>query len=63
MIIFAILCLFLFLTGDAQANDLPAITDRYAHHVLHGTGTFEIEPPTLRHITFFHQPVEGSNKN
>jgi len=26
--------------------DLPAITRLYAHHVLHGTGTFETTPPT-----------------
>ena len=26
--------------------DLPAITAIYAHHVLHGTGTFEIDPPS-----------------
>ena len=26
--------------------DLPAITAIYAHHVLHGTGTFETAPPT-----------------
>lgn len=25
--------------------DLPAITAIYAHHVLHGTGTFELDPP------------------
>ena len=25
--------------------DVPAITTIYAHHVLHGTGTFEIDPP------------------
>lgn len=30
---------------DAGAGDLPAITAIYAHHVLHGTGTFEEEPP------------------
>lgn len=30
---------------DAAAADLPAITAIYAHHVLHGTGTFEEEPP------------------
>ncbi len=39
--------------------DLPAITVLYAHHVLHGTGTFELEapdeaaihpaPPAMRH--------------
>lgn len=27
-------------------QDLPAITAIYAHHVLHGTGTFESTPPT-----------------
>ena len=27
-------------------QDLPAITAIYAHHVLHGTGTFETTPPT-----------------
>ena len=26
--------------------DLCAITAIYAHHVLHGTGTFEVDPPT-----------------
>ena len=31
----------------AQDSDLPAITAIYAHHVLHGTGTFETTPPTL----------------
>ena len=27
-------------------SDLPAITAIYRHHVNHGTGTFETEPPT-----------------
>jgi phosphinothricin acetyltransferase len=27
-------------------EDLAAITAIYRHHVLHGTGTFEIDPPT-----------------
>lgn len=26
--------------------DVPAITALYAHHVLHGTGTFEVDPPS-----------------
>ncbi|HEY4253028.1 MAG TPA: GNAT family N-acetyltransferase [Roseomonas sp.] len=30
---------------DATAADLQAITAIYAHHVLHGTGSFEEEPP------------------
>ncbi len=29
----------------SRAEDLPAITAIYAHHVLHGAGTFELEPP------------------
>jgi L-amino acid N-acyltransferase YncA len=31
--------------------DLPAITAIYAHHVLHGTGTFETTPPTQTDMT------------
>ena len=27
-------------------SDIPAITAIYQHHVLHGTGTFEIDPPS-----------------
>ncbi len=30
----------------SQDADLPAITAIYGHHVLHGTGTFETEPPS-----------------
>ncbi|HEX7890463.1 MAG TPA: GNAT family N-acetyltransferase [Ramlibacter sp.] len=30
----------------SSETDLPAITAIYAHHVLHGTGTFETTPPT-----------------
>ena len=26
-------------------NDIAEVTQIYAHHVLHGTGTFELEPP------------------
>ncbi|GAB4211200.1 MAG: GNAT family N-acetyltransferase [Rhodoferax sp.] len=31
----------------SQDSDLPAITQIYAHHVLHGSGTFETEPPSF----------------
>jgi L-amino acid N-acyltransferase YncA len=30
----------------SQTEDIPAIAAIYAHHVLHGTGTFEIDPPS-----------------
>ncbi len=31
----------------SQPQDVPDIASIYAHHVLVGTGTFEIEPPSL----------------
>jgi L-amino acid N-acyltransferase YncA len=31
----------------AQPDDLAAIQAIYAHHVRHGTGTFELDPPDL----------------
>jgi len=34
------------LIRPSQIEDLPSITAIYAHHVLHGTGTFEVTPPT-----------------
>ncbi|MGD9774489.1 N-acetyltransferase family protein [Diaphorobacter sp.] len=32
----------------SRDDDVTAITAIYAHHVLHGTGTFEIDPPTAQ---------------
>ena len=34
------------LIRTSHDGDLAAITAIYAHHVLHGTGTFEIDPPS-----------------
>jgi phosphinothricin acetyltransferase len=34
----------------AKDSDVAAITDIYAHHVLHGTGSFEIDPPDKAEI-------------
>ncbi|NMM13325.1 MAG: N-acetyltransferase [Rhodoferax sp.] len=34
------------LIRPSQPNDIPAIAAIYSHHVLHGTGTFELEPPS-----------------
>ena len=31
--------------------DLPSITDIYAHHVMHGTGSFELDAPDLAEMT------------
>ena len=35
----------------ATVADLPEIQSIYAHHVLHGTGTFEEIPPSLEELT------------
>ncbi|WP_367065781.1 N-acetyltransferase family protein [Oryzisolibacter sp. LB2S] len=40
-------------------GDLPAITAIYAHHVLHGTGTFEIDPPTCAEMAARRAEVLG----
>ncbi len=34
----------------ARPADLPEIQSIYAHHVLHGTGTFEDEPPPVEEM-------------
>ena len=39
--------------------DLPAITAIYAHHVLHGTGTFELEAPDEAEMARRHADVTG----
>ena len=38
------------LVRDTVPSDLPAVTAIYAHHVRHGTGTFEEEPPDEREM-------------
>ena len=38
-------------------TDVAAITDIYQHHVLHGTGTFEITPPTPEDMAGRRQDV------
>lgn len=39
--------------------DIPAITAIYAHHVLHGTGTFEIDPPSAAEMSGRRADVLG----
>jgi len=38
---------FMLMIRPSTDTDLPAITAIYAHHVLNGTGTFEVDPPSL----------------
>jgi L-amino acid N-acyltransferase YncA len=49
------------LIRPSRETDLPAITVIYTHHVLHGTGTFEIEPPTLVDMTARRADVLSKN--
>jgi L-amino acid N-acyltransferase YncA len=37
----------MLLIRPSRDQDIPAITAIYAHHVLHGTGTFETEAPGI----------------
>jgi len=44
---------------DATDADVPDIQAIYAHHVLHGTGTFEEEPPSVEDMAArFHAVVD-----
>jgi phosphinothricin acetyltransferase len=45
---------------DATPADVPAMTAIYAHHVLHGTGTFEEEAPDEAEIAARLAKVQGS---
>lgn len=45
------------LIRPSRPQDLSAITAIYAQHVLHGTGTFETEPPTLVEMTARREDV------
>jgi len=47
------------LVRDATDVDLPAIQAIYGHHVLHGTGTFETEPPALQEMARRRAEVLG----
>lgn len=45
------------LIRPSHDNDLPAIADIYGQAALHGTGTFELEPPGLEEMTRRRQDV------
>ncbi|WP_332775968.1 GNAT family N-acetyltransferase [Polaromonas sp.] len=45
------------LIRPSRDEDIPAITAIYAHHVLHGTGSFETEPPSVADMTARRQDV------
>jgi L-amino acid N-acyltransferase YncA len=44
---------------EARDEDVPDLQAIYAHHVLHGTGTFEEEPPPVEEMAArFHEVVD-----
>jgi phosphinothricin acetyltransferase len=45
----------------SREEDIAAITAIYAHHVLHGTGTFETEPPSPADMTSRRADVLAKN--
>ena len=44
----------------AQPADLASIQSIYAHHVLHGLGTFETEPPALDEMVSRHAQITAA---
>jgi L-amino acid N-acyltransferase YncA len=46
---------------NATPEDAAAISAIYAHHVLNGTGTFEIDPPGTIEITARMEKVRNRN--
>lgn len=42
---------------DATPADLPAVQAIYAHHVLHGLGSFEEQPPALEEMAKRYQGI------
>lgn len=46
------------LIRPALEGDLPALAALYGHHVLHGTGTFETEPPDATEMGMRLQAVQ-----
>ena len=42
---------------DAEEGDLAEIQAIYAHHVLHGTGTFEEQPPSIEEMSARYRHV------
>lgn len=48
-----------FQIRDAEPNDLPAITEIYRESVLHGTATYELDPPDHVEMTTRFETITG----
>lgn len=49
----------MYILRPSREEDLAAITAIYGHHVLHGTGTFETEPPSVTDMAARRADVLG----
>lgn len=49
----------MLLIRPSHDQDLPQIAAIYAHHVLHGTGTFETDPPSVNDMSTRRADVLG----
>lgn len=47
------------LLRDCTREDIPAVTAIYAHHVLHGTASFEEVPPTVEEMIARYEAVRA----
>jgi L-amino acid N-acyltransferase YncA len=47
---------------SAHVDDAPAIVTIYAEHVLHGTATFEIEPPDVTEMAARMRSIAGAGQ-
>jgi phosphinothricin acetyltransferase len=45
---------------DALDHDMSAVQGIYAHHVIHGTASFELEPPTLEQMLQRRADIRGN---
>jgi phosphinothricin acetyltransferase len=45
----------------AEHRDLPAITNIYAHAVIHGTASYEYDPPSLAEMTARYEALTSAD--
>lgn len=51
-----------YLIRTATIDDVPQIAEIYAYHVLHGVGTFEIEPPDAAEMGARLKGIQEKNR-
>lgn len=45
---------------EAKADDMMAVAEIYAHHVLTGVATFEVDPPSVQEMTDRWQSISST---